>query len=84
MSNAETRAWVTALSITPQELMALYQETGELSDLHRELYAGFQGRGQFACVRQEFFFYSAAADLHTTAYLAEELSEAKAAGNCAH
>ncbi|MGI9367925.1 MAG: hypothetical protein ACR2O2_03715 [Ruegeria sp.] len=75
MSKAEAKAWDTALSISPQELMAFYQAAGELSDLHRELYAGFQDRGHFVCVHQTYFFYSAAADLHASAFLAQELND---------
>ncbi len=62
MENVDSRAWDIVLSTPPKDLMKFYQETDELSDLHRRIYTEFLVNGRFVCVHHEFFFYYDAAE----------------------
>ncbi|CUH48746.1 hypothetical protein [Ruegeria atlantica] len=75
MNNADSKAWDLVLSIKPDDLIEFYEETEELSDLHRHIYQNFQMNGRFSCAHQEFFFYSNAAELYAISLHAQESIE---------
>ncbi|NOE36483.1 hypothetical protein [Ruegeria sp. HKCCD7318] len=79
MKNADSRAWDIVLSIPPKDLMKFYQETDELSDLHRQIYERFLVNGRFACVHHEFFFYSDAAEQQADALHVQKPTETQPA-----